>query len=122
MEGKILIACRGDECRAKLLNLLTSPRLTLRAICEEADLLLEMLERDYHVIIYDLEISKLDGLKMVKILRKIRPKVALVVISRNPSKELGGKILQEGVAYYGVKPINPEAIKEAVLSALKKRN
>jgi hypothetical protein len=31
--------------------------------------------------------------------------------------ELGGKILQEGVADYAVKSINPAAVKGAVLSA-----
>ncbi|MFQ5824788.1 MAG: response regulator [bacterium] len=119
MEGKILIACVDDDCRDNLLKLLTDRGLTLRTIRKDVDLLLEVLERDYDVIIYDLEISRFNGLKMVKILRKIRPKVSLVVISNNPSKEMGGRILQEGVAYYAVKPINHEAIKEAVLAALK---
>ncbi|MFQ5771343.1 MAG: response regulator [bacterium] len=117
MQGKILIAC-CDECRNNLLKLLTCRNLTINSIWEDADLLLEVLERDYGVIIYDLEISKLDGLKMVKILRKIRPKVSLVIISNDPSKELGGKILQEGVAYYAVKPMNPEAIIETVFNSL----
>jgi DNA-binding NtrC family response regulator len=85
----------------------------------EGDLLLEVLENDYNLIIFDLEISKLNGLKTVKILRKIRPKVSLVVISGDPSKELGGKILQEGVAYYAIKPINPEAISGTIFKALK---
>lgn len=122
VEGKILIACRDDECRNQILNLLRSTDLTVHSVWEEADVLLEVLESDYDLIIYDLEISKLNGLKMVKILRKIRPKVSLVVISSDPCKELGGKILQEGVAHYEVKPINPEAINEAVLAALNRTN
>ncbi len=120
MEGKILIACLDDDCKKQILDLLKNRDLTVHSVWEDADLLLEVLEKDYDVIIFDLGISKLDGLKMVKILRKIRPKVALVVISSDPSKELGGKILQEGVAYYGVKPINPEVIGEAIQNVLQK--
>lgn len=122
MEGNILIACRDNECRDNILKLLAGRGLTVYSVGEHLDLLLEVLERDYDLIIYDLEISNLIGLKMVKILRKIRPKVSLVVISNDPVKELGGKILQEGVAYYAVKPINFDAFKEAVLAMLKQTN
>lgn len=118
MEGRILIACQDDVCRNKLLKVLAGRGLTIHSVWEDADLLLEVLDRDYHVIIYDLEVPNLNGIKMVRILRKIRPKVALVVISSDPSKQLGGKILHEGVAYYAVKPVNPEAISKAVSSAL----
>lgn len=121
MDGKIVIACVDDECRTHLLAALKPHGLSFHSVSEDADLLLEVLEKDFDIIIYDLEIANLDGVKMVKILRKIRPKVALVVISNDPSTELGGKILQEGVAYYAVKPINPEAVKGAVLSAVSKK-
>lgn len=122
MQEKILIACQDDACRNQLLELLSKTSLSIHSVWEDTDLLLELLERDYRVIIYDLEFSTFNGLKMVKIIRKIRPKIALIVISKNSDKELGGKILQEGVVYYGVKPINPNAVKEAISSILKLNN
>ena len=114
MDGKILISCRDEECRNLLLNLFSGKELQLSTVVDDADFLLEVLERDYQVIIYDLDDSTINGLKMVRILRKIRPKVSLVVISNNASKKLGGKILQEGVAYYAVKPIITDAIEQVV--------
>lgn len=118
MKGKILVACGDDECRNELLNSFRGSGLRFHSIWEDADLILEVLESDYDLIIYDLEISNLDGLKMVKILRKIRPKVSLIVFSKDPSTELGGKILQEGVSYYAVKPIDTNVIKKAIFAAL----
>ncbi|MFQ5751049.1 MAG: response regulator [bacterium] len=119
MMGNILIASRDDACRNKLLKIFTGKGLSVHSVWEDTDLLIEVLERDYDLIIYDLELSDLNGFKMVKIIRKMRPKLALFVVSGNPSKELGGKILQEGVAYYALKPIDPNAIKEALFTALK---
>lgn len=118
MEGKILIACRDKQCGIKLLQLFANRNLTIDSVWEDDDLLLQVLQTDYDVLIYDLEISKADGLKMVRILRKIRPKVPLVVIANDLSRELGGKTLHENVAYCAVKPIYPAAIEKVVFSAL----
>ncbi|MFQ5454346.1 MAG: hypothetical protein ACE5D6_09200, partial [Candidatus Zixiibacteriota bacterium] len=76
MEGKILIGCREEASRKQLMKLFSGRGLSLCTLVNDVDFLLEVLERDYQVIIYDMEMSAFDGLKMVKILRKIRPKVA----------------------------------------------
>lgn len=116
--GKVLIACRDDEFCKKVHEELKQEGLTICSVYQEGDLLLEVLEQDFNVIIYDLDLSQLNGLKMVKILRRIRPKVTLIVIGSNPSTDLGARILEEGVGYYGVKPVSFQAIKEAVVRAL----
>ncbi len=118
MEGKVLVASRDEGCQKILCDLFKSQKLTVKVVADEADLLLAILNDDYVALIYDLDFSQLNSLKMVKILRKIRPKISLVVLSNDPSKELGGKILQEGVTYFGTKPIYPEAISKAVLGAM----
>ncbi len=93
----------------------------MHSVWQDADLLMEVLERDYDVVFYDLEISNLNGdaFKMIKILRRIRPKLSLIVISNDSSKEVGGKILQEGITYYALKPINLHAMTEALSMVLK---
>lgn len=118
MDAKVLVASCDKGCQKILGDLFKNQKLTVETVSDEADLLLAILDNDYDALIYDLEFSQLNSLKMVKILRKIRPKISLVVLSNDPSKELGGKILQEGVTYLGIKPIYPEAISKAVLGAL----
>jgi len=122
VKGNILIASRDEACRVELLEWLSHEDVTIHSVCEEADLLLEVLERDYDVIIYDLQGAKLDGLKMVRILRKMRPKVALIAFSDDPSTDLGGRVWHEGVVYYAVKPLNLDAIKMAVMGAMRRKN
>ncbi|NIR48611.1 response regulator [candidate division KSB1 bacterium] len=121
MQRRILVACRDDKCRENLLKLFSSKGLMVHSVWQDADLLMEVLERDYDVVFYDLEISNLNGdaFKMIKILRRIRPKLSLIVISNDSSKEVGGKILQEGITYYALKPINLHAMTEALSMVLK---
>ncbi|MFQ5705977.1 MAG: response regulator [bacterium] len=119
MEARVLLVCNDENCRKGLMHLFKGSGLSIHGVLGDADLLLEILDREYDLVIYDLESSNKDGLKLIKIMRRIRPKVPLLVISSDPSKKLGGKVLQEGVTYYSVKPIEPAGFKEAVLTILK---
>ncbi len=118
MKGNILVFCRDEACFNKLMELLRSRNLQTTRVEDEADLLLALLENQYGVVIYDLENSNLDCVKMVKIIRRVRPKIPLLAISNDHSRELGGRILQEGVAYYAVKPIDMSIVSEAIVAAM----
>lgn len=82
------------------------------------DLLLFLLEHDCLAAIYGLESPSEVGLKVVQILRRIRPKLPLIVISDEATREVGGKILQEGVNYYALKPISPEQFHQVMTTVL----
>lgn len=118
MKGNILVYCCDDSCFCKLADLLHGRKLETTRVDDEADLLLALLEKEYRVVIYDLENSNLDCVKMVRIIRRLRPKIPLLAISNDPSRELGGRILQEGVAYYAVKPIEASFVSEAIVAAM----
>ncbi len=118
LKRKILIACHDKQLLDTLFNFLSQLDIYVKCIRESADFLLEVLEKDYDVIIYDSDFSNIDCLKMVKLLRRIRPKFPLVVIVKELSLELGGKILEENVAYFTGKPVQLEVINEVILSSL----
>ena len=109
-----MVASRDEACQKNLFETFKDQKLTIHCAPDEAGLLLTLLENDYDALIYDLEFSQLDALKMVKILRKIRPKLSLVVLSSDASKELGGRVLQEGVAYFGIKPIHTQVLRNVL--------
>ncbi len=119
VNGDILIASRDKACYGPLLNVFSKRGFATVILANDVDLLLALLEHDYRVVIYDLETCPHDGLKMVRILKKCRPKISLIVISRDASRELGGNVWQEGVAYYAVKPVDYAAIENTVFRLLK---
>lgn len=100
-------------------RLLTDQAFLVHIVQEDANLLLQLLKEDYALVIYDLEISILGGVNMVKILRRVRPKIPLVVLTNDASTERGGKVLQEGILYYGLKPVNLTALSCAVVAKLR---
>lgn len=75
-----------------------------------ADLLYQLLQTDYEMVVVDLDLPCAGDAKMVGVVRRMRPKVPVVVLSSDASVELGGRILQEGVAYYSVKPAAKETL------------
>jgi DNA-binding NtrC family response regulator len=115
---KVLIACCNDQCRATLIRLLAGLELDVHTVSEGPDVLLQIIDDNYDVIVYDLEFSKLNGFKMIKIIRKIKPRMPLIVISNLLSLELGGRILQEGAHFYEFKPINPAAMQAVICNLL----
>ena len=118
MSGKVLIACSNDECRANLLDLFAALRLAVHSVFEDPELLFQLLEENYCVVVYDLDLSGMNGYKIVRIIRKMKPRIPLIVISKNISMELGGKILQEGVVYLALKPLNRTAIRSFICKVL----
>ncbi len=118
MEGNILLSCRDDICCEQILEQMSETGITPAIVNDELDLLLEVLEQDFQVVIYDFEVLNDIGLKTVKILRRIRPKISVVVLSSEPSKKLGGQLLQEGVVYYAVKPLNFAALNDVLFHKL----
>ena len=81
-----------------------------------ASFILEMQENDYALAICDCSRSLSECLKWVKVIKKIRPKVPLIVISSEIDKTSGGKLYEEGIFHLCEKPINKNYLKE-VLSA-----
>ncbi len=114
---RVLIGSTEPTVVTLLGELVQQRGLEWDAVETSADLLLQLLESDYELVVLDLDLPCAGDAKMVGVLRRIRPKIPLVVLSSNPSVELGGRVVQEGVAYYSVKPVAKETLQE-VLDAL----
>ncbi len=56
VKGKILLSCRDDIYRSQLFVQLSEAGITPTIVNNEMDLLLEVLQQDFQVVIYDLEI------------------------------------------------------------------
>ncbi len=86
-----------------------------------ADLLLHILDREIALAIIDESVAELGGAKLVKIIKKTRPKIPLIVISSLRNDDELIEMLEEGIFYFLVTPISENELREAVISALKLR-
>ena len=66
--------------------------------------------------------ENLDGMaisKLIEIIKKSRPKIPLIVITAGNLKDELAKVLEQGIFYFILKPLNGRELKEAVESVMK---
>jgi len=67
---------------------------------------LEMLARSVQLIILDLDLDGMSGMEIIPIIKELRPRVPLVILSEDDSFETGKEIAKFGVWYFLIKPVD----------------
>jgi len=83
------------------------------------DLLINTLDKEIDLAVID---ENLDGMaisKLIEIVKKSRPRIPLIIISSDNSREELTRVLEHGIFYFILKPINSAELREAVESVLK---
>ncbi len=78
--------------------------------------LLEMLARNVQLIILDLDLDGMSGLEIIPIIKELRPRLPLVVLSDDDSFETGKEVAKFGVWYFLMKPVDPVVVHVLVSS------
>jgi DNA-binding NtrC family response regulator len=81
-------------------------------------IILELQENDYKVILCDCSDNLQKCSNWIKVLKKIRPKVPLIVFAQEIDKSTGGKLYQEGILDLCEKPICKNYLKEVLAAIL----
>ena len=116
----ILFAISDEGMKAQVSEILKDiATYSLTWVGDSGDLLLKILDKDIDLAIIDENLAGMAGSKLVKIIKKSRPRIPLIIISSGNSKEELARVLEQGVFYFIIKPINGQELKEAVDSGLK---
>ena len=107
LKGQVLAALNGIATHS------------LTWVEDSGDLLLKILDKDIDLAIIDENLAGMAGSKLIKIIKKSRPRIPLIIISSGNLKEELARVLEQGVYYFIIKLINGEELKEAVDSGLK---
>lgn len=114
----ILIATPEPLTRQELLGRFSGQGYQAIAVERGGDALLAVAEDNVGLVILDISIQEPSGAKTVEILRKMRPLLPVIVLSDDHSVETGRQILQHGVFYYFLKPLDLEELDQIVRLAL----
>jgi DNA-binding NtrC family response regulator len=114
----ILIATPEPLTRQELLGRLSDQGYQAIAVERGSDALLGIAEENVSLVILDSSVQEPSGIKTVEILRKMRPRLPVIVLSADHSVEAGREILQHGVFYYFVKPLDLAELDQIVRIAL----
>jgi len=119
---KVLIATSERSTRQEVLDHLSVQGYQAIAVERGSDALLAVTEGNISLAILDISVQEPSGAKTVEILRKMRPRLPVIVISGDPSVEAGRQILQHGVFYYFLKPLDLDELDQIVRIALASTN
>ena len=116
----ILFAISDEGMKAQVSEVLNGiATYSLTWVGDSGDLLLKILDKDIDLAIIDEDLAGMAGSKLIQIIKKSRPRIPLIIISSGNSKEELARVLEQGVFYFIIKPINGQELKEAVASGLK---
>ena len=80
---------------------------------------LKKIEEDkYDAVLVDWKLPEIDGMEVLRIIKKNHPDIIVVMITGYPSVESAVKAMKLGVSDYVSKPFTPEELKEALVNAL----
>ena len=83
------------------------------------DLLINALDKEIDLAVIDESLDSMALSKLIEIVKKSRPRIPLIIISSDNSKEELTRVLEQGIFYFLIKPINSGEFKEAVESVLR---
>jgi len=80
---------------------------------------LKKIEEDkYDAVLVDWKLPEIDGMEVLRIIKKNHPEVIVVMITGYPSVESAVKAMKLGVSDYISKPFTPEELKETIIKAI----
>jgi DNA-binding NarL/FixJ family response regulator len=117
---RVLIADDHAIFRLGLKDLLTEefPKVTF-AEAQNADETLEHIRRqNWEIAILDISMPGRSGLDILEEIKRVRPKLPVLLLSMHPEEQFARRALKSGAAGYLTKESVPEELKKAVRKAL----
>lgn len=85
------------------------------------DALRKVEEDKYDIVIADWKMPEIDGMEVLRIVKKNHPDIVPIMITGYPSVESAVKAMRLGVSNYLPKPLSPDALTQALNKALEER-
>jgi DNA-binding NtrC family response regulator len=115
----IIVADSDEEVRKQLFFRLSTKGYEVRTTDSASDLIREV-EKTIGIIVLDVELSGMKAYEMIPLVKRINPKLPIIVMSASGSVELAQRIRNEGIFFYAMKPIDADEIETVVESAFRK--
>lgn len=117
----ILVVDDDKDVCEYLEDFLTHDGYRVRTISDPTLALEELRQSDYHVVILDLMMPKLNGMDLLGRIRKIDDDVAVVILTGYPSLETATASIEHNVSAYIKKPFSIDDFREVLVRIAKKK-
>ena len=115
----ILIASFDNNVYHNLVNELDEPKRDIRFAQRGTRVLQEILENHIDLLILDVELAGMMGTELLPLIKKLRPRLPVILITDDMNKRVRQMAAELGVTYQAFKPISSHET-DAIRSATQK--
>lgn len=117
----ILIVDDDKEICDYMETFLTRDGFVVKTLTAAQEALEEVRSGNYHLVILDLMMPKMDGIELLGHIRKIDSDIAVIIFTGYPSLETAVASLKLDVVDYIKKPFNPDEFRDVIDRVLKRK-
>jgi len=121
LQVKILIIDDDPDICEYMTTMLESAGYEVSALSDPTAAVDAIRKSEYHLLIIDLMMPRMDGIELIQRIRKVDSDVAIVVFTGYPSWETARDAIQHNVSDYIKKPFDIEEFREKISNILKKK-
>ena len=118
---RILIVDDDKEIRDFMQSLLEKDGFVVKTLGDSTLVEDEIRQGDYHVMILDLMMPKLDGIEVLKKIRAIDSDIAVIIFTAHPNLDSAVASMKLDAVDYIKKPFNVDEFREVLARVMKKK-
>jgi DNA-binding NtrC family response regulator len=119
--GRVLVVDDEEPIRTLLFNLLTNHDYEVETAGDGEEALQKYAQGRFDVVVSDLVMPKMDGLRLLKEIKIKDPRAIFLVITGFPSVETGVEAMKAGAYDYIIKPFSLADLQAKIDRALERR-
>ena len=113
-KGPVLVVDDEDIVRDSLASWLEEDGYEVDTASDGQTALGMLQKRSYAVVLEDLKMPSMDGLKLLARVRSLRPEAAVILMTAYATVDTAVQAIKEGAYDYLVKPFDPEKLSQMV--------
>ena len=102
---KAFVASRNEGIRIQVSELLNLRHHDVKVTDRASHLISSAVGEDFDLVVIDTDLSGLDGVESLSILRRVRPGLPIVIVSGETTDQVSRQIALEGAFYHFHKPL-----------------
>jgi DNA-binding NtrC family response regulator len=117
-QARVLVVDDDEIVRRSYQRSLATVRCDVEAVANGEDALKAVEMHSYDVLLLDLRMPGMDGISVLKAVKKVAPESEVIVITGYPTLESAKEAVQLGASDYLAKPVGPAEVINATNAAM----
>jgi DNA-binding NtrC family response regulator len=118
---RVLIVDDEDDFRETIVKRLNARKILAEGAASGVKALQVLEDKDFDVIVLDVKMPEMDGIETLRHIKKLKPKIEVIMLTGHASVEFGLKGMQLGAFDYVMKPAPLNELLDTIGQAFNKK-